>query len=224
MSKIKHGAKTFNARLERMPGRLGWTIARIPFDAAKLWGKRGQIKVKGEINAFPFRTSLFPTGAGNHYLLVNKKMQKGASVRPGMLASFHLEPDAAERVIGIPAEFERLLRQSKPLLRFYESLSHSQRNEAAKWITEPKNAETRLRRAEQLAERFLATMDAERELPPVLRIALSENPKAYDGWLRMTPTQRRHQLLGIFYYQNPESRAHRIQKAMEKMLERSEMK
>jgi len=205
-----------------MPGRLGWTIVRIPFNAAKIWGRRGQIKVKGEINAFPFRTSLFPTGAGGHYLLVNKKMQKGGSVRPGIAASFHLEPDTTERVIRIPAEFERLLRQSKPLLRFYESLSHSQRKEATKWITEPKNAETRVRRAEQLAERFLATMEAERELPPVIQIALRQNPKAHQGWEHMTPTQRRNQLLGIFYYQNPESRARRIEKALEQMLEHAE--
>jgi hypothetical protein len=37
--------KTFAAVLERTPDRLRWVIARVPFDAAALWGKRGQIKV-----------------------------------------------------------------------------------------------------------------------------------------------------------------------------------
>ena len=61
-----------------MRSRLNWVIVHIPFDAAKCWGLRGQIKVKGEINGFAFRTSLFPTREGWHFLLVNKRMQKGA--------------------------------------------------------------------------------------------------------------------------------------------------
>ena len=57
--------KTFRAALERIQSRLGWTIIRIPFDVAKVWGTRGQLRVKGEINGFAFRTSLFPArGAG----------------------------------------------------------------------------------------------------------------------------------------------------------------
>jgi len=52
--------KRFNATLESMRSRLNWIIIRVPFDAAKAWGSRGQIKIKGTINGFPFRTSLFP--------------------------------------------------------------------------------------------------------------------------------------------------------------------
>ena len=76
--------KTFEATLERGGGRLHWTIVRIPFDVHKLWGKRGQIRVKGEIRrasnlapAFAFCTSLFPTGHGSHYLVVNKRSLQG---------------------------------------------------------------------------------------------------------------------------------------------------
>ncbi len=54
-------AKRFEARLERLRSRLNWVVIRVPFDAAGVWGLRGQIKVKGEINGFAFRTSLFPT-------------------------------------------------------------------------------------------------------------------------------------------------------------------
>src|SRR5713226_377385 len=63
-------AKSFKATLERMPSNLGWVIIRIPFGVPKVWGTRGMLKVKGEINGFAFRTSLFPTGRGYHYLLV----------------------------------------------------------------------------------------------------------------------------------------------------------
>jgi hypothetical protein len=38
----------------------------------------------------------------------------------------------------------------------------------------------------------------------------------------MTPLQRRHQLLGIFYYRSPESRDRRIAKMLEEALARAE--
>ncbi|MGH9559744.1 MAG: DUF1905 domain-containing protein [Bryobacteraceae bacterium] len=54
--------KSFLAALERGgPRRLGWTIARIPFDAAKLWGGKGRLKVRGEINGFVFVHLCFQT-------------------------------------------------------------------------------------------------------------------------------------------------------------------
>jgi uncharacterized protein YdeI (YjbR/CyaY-like superfamily) len=58
-------------------------------------------------------------------------------------------------------------------------------------------------------------MEAERELPPLVRTALDQNPTARDGWRRMTPIQRRGQLMGVFYYRTPEARARRLQKALE---------
>jgi hypothetical protein len=65
-----------------MPNRLRWVIARVPFDAAKLWGKRGQIKIQGDINGYAFGATLFPDGRGGHFLLVNKKMLRGGKTRP----------------------------------------------------------------------------------------------------------------------------------------------
>ncbi len=223
----REAAKTFSAPLQRSGDRLNWVVIRVPFDAAKLWGRRGQIRIKGEISAagpargpgFAFRTSLFPDGHGNHFLMVNKQMQKGAGVRPGMTASFRMELDTEERTVTTPPELLRVLRESKALARFYESLSYSVRREIARWIVGAKHKETRLRRSEQMAERLLETLEAERELPPILKVALAYNPKARAGWERMTPGLRRGQLLGIFYYRNPESRARRVAKAVAMMEE-----
>src|SRR5438876_3822477 len=112
---MKPTSKKFTATLERMPGRLGWTIARIPFDVAKFWSSRGALRVRGEVNGFEFRTSLFPTGRGTHYILINKKMQSGGGVRAGEKAEFKLEPDAKERPVIIPAELEHVFKQEKLL-------------------------------------------------------------------------------------------------------------
>ena len=214
-------AKCFEARLERMRSRLNRVIAYMPFDAAKAWGVRGQIKVKGEINGFAFRTSLFPTREGRHILLVNKRMQKGARAAEGSVARFQMELDREERTVIIPAELRRILSEDRSLRRWYDELNHSTRNDIAKWITEPKSADARVRRAEQLAERLLAVMEAERELPPVLQLAFARhrhrypNPSAREGWDRMSAARRRAHLFGIFYYRTPDGQARRIDKMLD---------
>jgi len=217
-SKSKHAqpaAKSFQATLERMKSRLNWIVIPIPFDVAKVWGRRGQLRVKGEINGFAFRSSLFPTGQGGHILLVNKKMQKGARVVAGTVARFQIEPDTEKRVVTVPGELSRVLGQERALRPWFDRLNHSTRNDIAKWVSEPNSPEARVRRAEQIAERLLATMDAERDLPPILHVAFARNPVAREGWERMSMAQRRSHLLGILGYRSPESRARRIDKMLD---------
>jgi len=214
----KRVAKSFQAALERMPSKLGWVIVRIPLDVPKVWGTRGMLRVKGEINGFAFRTSLFPTGRGYHYLLINKRMQAGARAAPGDTAQFHLESDTEERKAIVPAELQRFLAQDRALRRWFDKLNYSTRKWIGDRVTEPKSAATRLRRAEQVAEQLLATMEAERELPPVLQLAFARDPRALAGWRRMSLSHRRGQLLAIFYYRTPGARDRRIAKLLDNAL------
>ena len=207
--------KTFRAQLERIQSRLGWTIIRIPFDVGKIWGTRGQLRVKGEINGFAFRTSLFPARGGGHILLVNKSMQRGGDVHQGSTAQFRLEPVLADRVAIVPAELKRSLKEDAYLRRWFDNLNYSTRNEIGKWIVQVKSPEARARRAEQMAERLLAVMEAERDLPPVLQVAFARDPQALEGWKRMSPSHRRGHLFGIFYYRTPEARSRRIEKTLQ---------
>jgi uncharacterized protein YdeI (YjbR/CyaY-like superfamily) len=212
----KSVAKSFKATLERMQSsNLGWVIIRIPFDVSKVWGVRGRLRVKGEINGFAFRTALFPTGKGYHFLLVNKRMQAGADARAGSTASFLLEPDLAVRKATVPMELQRALSQDRSLRRWFDNLSYSIRKWIIDWIVQPKSAEARVRRAEQIAEQLLTTMEAELELPPILKAAFARDPRAFEGWQRMSPTHRRHSLLSIFHYRSPEARERRIAKMLE---------
>jgi hypothetical protein len=212
------GARHFRATLERMRSRLNWTIIRVPFDASRVFGVRGQINVKGEINGFSFRTCLFPTKADGHILLVNKKMQKAAGVRTGVTADFLLEPDTQKRIATTPDSLKRILDRDRSLRRWYDGLNQSTRNDIAKWVNDPKSEAARTRRVEQIAERLLAVMDAERELPPILQVAFAQNPRARDGWDRMSAARRRSHLFGIFYYRTPEGRMRRIEKMMDEAL------
>jgi uncharacterized protein YdeI (YjbR/CyaY-like superfamily) len=208
-------AKRFEARLERMRSRLNWIIVYMPFDAAQVWGMRGQIKVKGEVNGFAFRTSLFPTREGRHILLVNKRMQKGARASEGSVARFQIELDREERTVIVPDELQSMLSEDRSLRRWYDELNHSTRNDIAKWIGEPKSADARERRAEQIADRLLAVMEAERELPPILQRAFAHHSRAREGWDGMSVSRRRGHLFGIFYYRTPDAQARRIDKMLD---------
>lgn len=211
--------KRFEARLERMRSRLNWVIIYVPFDAVQCWGLRGQIKVKGEINGFAFRTSLFPTREGRHILPVNKRMRKGARAAEGSVARFQIELDREERTVEIPCELKRilsqgLLREARSFRRWYDELNHSTRNDIAKWITEPKSGDARMRRAEQIAERLLNAMEADRKLPPVLQVVFARHPRAREGWDCMSASRRRGHLFGIFYYRTADAQGRRIDKML----------
>ena len=220
--KPKPIARSFKATLEHIPSRLNWVIIRIPFDVSKVWGTRAKVRVKGEINGFAFRASVFPTSKGYHCMLVKKGMQTGANAGVGETAQFRLVPDTAKQVAVVPAELQRILNEGRSFRRWFDQLSFSMRKWICYWVVNVKNPASRVRRAEQVAEQLLATMEAERDLPPILKRAFAADPRAYQGWQSMTPLQRRHYLLGIFYCRTPESRDRRIAKMIEDALARAQ--
>jgi uncharacterized protein YdeI (YjbR/CyaY-like superfamily) len=217
MPEVKPIAKSFSAVLIRTGEKLNWVMIRIPFNSVKVWGTRGHLRIKGEINGFAFRSSVFPTGDGHHMMLVNKQMQKGGKVQPGMKAQFRMEPDLEKREVKIPPELARVLRTSKPLRKFYDSLTPYFRSYLTNMVASAKQPETRIRRAEQVAEQMMETLEAEIELPPLMRQLFARNPEAAEGWRRMSALNRRHHLLGIFHYRTHDSRLRRIEKAMAEM-------
>jgi uncharacterized protein YdeI (YjbR/CyaY-like superfamily) len=206
--------KRFNASPERLNSRLGWTVIYLPFDASRVWGVRGQIKVRGEINGFAFRTSLFSRREKGHFLLVNKRVQKGAAAGEGAAVQVELRLDLEKRVADIPDELGRVFRSDRTLKRWYDGLNHSTRAEIGKWIMDPKSAAAQARRAQQMAERLLQVMDAERNLPPRLQAAFARDARARQGWDAMSPGRRRSHLLGIFYYRTLEGQARRIDRML----------
>lgn len=171
--------------------------------------------MRGAINGFAFRTSLFRARGGGYFLLVNKKMQKEAGVRPGHVAEVVLEPDLEERQATTPVELEKLLRQDRALKKWFEQLSPYTRKWIGDMVAQPKSGEARAARAEMMAERMMLAMEGERITPPILEAAFQRHPQAREGWRAMTPVQRRGHLLGIFYYQSPESRQKRARKTIE---------
>src|SRR5262245_50664106 len=156
MPATQAGSKTIRATLERFRQKgVNWVIIRLPFSVEKLWKTRGIVRVNVEVNGFNYRTAVFPTRSGQHFLVVNKKMQKAGRLAPGGIGVFTLTPDFSPRAIQLPEELETALNEDRALRKWWDRLSYS----ARKWLVEPvadaKSPATRRRRAERVAENVM---------------------------------------------------------------------
>jgi hypothetical protein len=209
-------AKSFRAMLEPLRGGLGWIVARVPFDVEAAWTNMVRLRVTVEVGGTIFRTSLFSEPVrGGHFILVNKNMQKSAGAKVGAIVNFTIAPDLEERTPTIQPELAKVLKGEKALTKYFVDLSDPIRYQISRWIDGVKSPEARERRAEQIAEQLLLTMEGEKVLPPILDVAFHETPAARRGWQAMTLVQRRGHLMGVFYYRSPEARLKRVQKVVE---------
>ena len=217
MDKTKSKVQSFNAILERGDRSLGWTVVRVPFEPSKIWPEMVRLRIRGTIEGpagrVEFRSSLFPRASGEGYqVLVSRAMQQGTGLAFGAEANFELRPDTEPRPAELPGCLDTLLDDAEGLRAWYEALSEYTRREIGKWIEGVKSEGARRHRADQVAERMLATMEAEIELPPVIERAFRARPKARSGWAKMTEAQRRSELMAVFYYQTSEARGKRVAK------------
>nr|MDQ3820974.1 DUF1905 domain-containing protein [Acidobacteriota bacterium] len=83
-------AKRFRVTLDK-DEKSEATGIQIPFDVEKAFGKRGRVPVRGTINGFQFRSTIFPMGGGCHFMAVNKGMREGAKVKAGDTISVVME-------------------------------------------------------------------------------------------------------------------------------------
>jgi uncharacterized protein YdeI (YjbR/CyaY-like superfamily) len=225
--------KKFTAKLVKLEGtsagsnapELKWKVLDVPFDAKTAFGKGGNIPIKGTVNGFEFRSSLFPRKNGPHFLLMNKVMQKEAGVISlGDAVRVEIELDTIERTVDIPPMLKKLLSKEKGMMIYFNSLSYSMRKYFSDHITQAKTEPTRIKRAEEMAVILMQMCDGEIYPPPILEAEFVHNPKARQGWEKMSPANKRGHLWGIFYYKQPESRKRRLMKAIQAMVEYSKKK
>jgi hypothetical protein len=132
----------------------------IPFDVYAAFGTRARCPVRGTINGYPYRSSIFPEGGGKFYMVVNKEMRAGAGVRADDLMDKTMEPDTATRVITPPADFAAALAASPAAQATWTRLSFSHQREYVGPIEDAKKPETRQRRIARAMERLAAGLKA----------------------------------------------------------------
>jgi uncharacterized protein YdeI (YjbR/CyaY-like superfamily) len=215
-------AKSFTAVLEPLRNGLGWVIARVPFDVKTAWPVRKGLRVRGEIGGVAIRSTLMAyAGGGGHFLLVNRKMQAAAKAGVGAKIRIKLEPDLEERLAVMPPELAKALKGDKRLRKWFDGLNDYTRRAICALVSEAKTADARKRKAEQMAEWMLLTLEGEidpTDPPPILRAAFQREPLARVGWEAMSPARRRKHLWGIFHLQTAEARERRAAQAVEDAL------
>ena len=216
MASTRTKPKTLQIVLERRAVGLNFVMARLDGTALrKAWPEWTDRRVKGTINGFAFRTTLFPAQKGTLlFLVVNREMQSGAGVKAGDTVKLRLEPDL-EASNPIPAELERGLKQDKAVARWFAKLAPSMQKGFGNYVDSAKGAATRRQRAEKMVECLMLAMEGELEPPPILRAAFLREPLARSGWKAMTPVRRRNHLVGIFFVQTVEGREKRAAMAIE---------
>lgn len=140
--------KRFRVLLEKHESSEATGI-KIPFDVEKVFGTRARVPVRGTINGFAFRSSIFPMGEGCHYMAVNKETRAGAKAAAGQTVSVVMERDEEPRVITPPQDFARALKANKEAREMWDKLSYTHRKEHVKAIEEARRPETRTRRIEK---------------------------------------------------------------------------
>jgi hypothetical protein len=140
--------KRFRVLLEKDDKSEATGIA-IPFDVEKVFGTRARVPVRGTINGFPYRSSIFPYRDGKHYMAVNKATREGAKAKGGETISVVMERDEEPRVITPSTDLARALKASKEARVAWEKLSYTHQKEYAKAIEDAKKPETRARRIEK---------------------------------------------------------------------------
>lgn len=151
-------AKRFRAELIKDDNSTA-TAIDIPFDVQKVFGARGRVPVRGTINGFPYRSSIFPMG-GRHFLVVNKQLREGAKVSAGETVSVVMERDDEPRTVEAPADFARALKSSKAAREAWDKSSYTHRKEYVQAIEAAKKPETRARRIEKAIAELSAKSQA----------------------------------------------------------------
>ncbi|MCI0710037.1 MAG: YdeI/OmpD-associated family protein [Chloroflexi bacterium] len=132
--------------------KAGGHVFIVPFSVEAVFGSKALTLVKGTINGYPYRSSVFPLGDGTHYMVVNREVREAIDKLEGGHLLVTMELDTNKRVVEVPADFQSLLAENEQARRFFEKLSYSHQKEYVDWIVEAKRQETRKRRMEQAVE------------------------------------------------------------------------
>ncbi|UOQ65897.1 YdeI/OmpD-associated family protein [Hymenobacter volaticus] len=146
---------TFQAMLEPGgPSFMPMQIVVVPPLVVEALGGKTLKRVIGTINNYPVRRGLLPLPGGGRYLMINKDMCQAAGVQLGQQVTLSLAPDLNSDAVDLPEELTEALAAWPEAETGFNKYSASHRRAMAQHIATAKQAETRARRAVELAERL----------------------------------------------------------------------
>lgn len=128
----------------------------IPFDVEKVYGTKGQVKVRVTFESHPYRGVIANMGTGCHIIGVRKDIRKAIGKEVGDVVNVTIEKDEEERIVDVPKDLKNLLSKNLKAKVFYDSLSFTNRKEYSVWISAAKKEETREKRLKDTLVKLLA--------------------------------------------------------------------
>lgn len=141
VSKVK-----FTARIEQHPG-LDSSYIQFPYDVMKLYGVKGQVKVKALFDGrVVYRGSLVKMGYPCHILGITQEVRLKLGKSPGDKIKVEIEQDLEVRVVIVPEDVKLILDGNPKAKKYFDSLSYTDQKEYIRWIETAQKEETRTRR------------------------------------------------------------------------------
>lgn len=140
-------------RLQKMPGKGGWTFIVIKEITPELRGKYGMVKVKGFIDDYPLKAyNLMPMANGSMFLPVKADIRKKLKKGEGDTVKLVLYAD--EEALEIPAELLECLRDEPAAHQVFYAFPESEQKQYIDWIYSAKKEETRIERMAETINRL----------------------------------------------------------------------
>lgn len=144
----------FEAKLEKMDGRFGWTFVEFPHDVEKLFGKRGTVRIKGTINGVPMDRALLPTKSGVHVIVFGVDLRRQAKVKAGDRGRFEVWLNRRPDELELPEELQETLDFFPDFKAGWERVRPGMKRSMLIWINSGKTVPTRAKRVAELLKRF----------------------------------------------------------------------
>lgn len=131
----------------RQHDTINGAYVEIPFDVHKVFGVK-RVKVIATFDGFEYRGSIVSMG-GRYLLGITQQIRKEIHKVFGDTIKVTVEKDEAKRMVELPSEFERKLKENGSAKSFWYSLSFSNKKKYADWMNSAKKAETQTQRIEK---------------------------------------------------------------------------
>ena len=140
-------------KLEKIPGKGGWTYAALPSSLTPSKSKFGMIRVKGSIDGFPIEQyNLMPMGDGRLFLPVKKAIRKAIAKEAG--ATVFIEMYSDDSPVVIPKYIEECLSEDPVIFNgFLQKSLGFQKNYISK-IEKAKSEDVRASLIAQLIDKL----------------------------------------------------------------------
>ena len=151
--------------LEKLPGKGGWTYARIPEVKQSKHSPFGWVQVSGAIDQYVFeKLKLMPMGNGQLFLPVKAAIRKFIGKRAGDVVKIRLYLD--HTALTIPNEILACFQQEpESIYQTFKSFADSEKKAYLDWIFSAKTDDTRIRRIVAMMERLQLNLRLHEDIP-----------------------------------------------------------